>query len=82
MPIFVCDNCGCKENTALGHYWSRDMADCWAPEVVGKALCSECGPTKFKDGTPTGMGKWHGRFTKKIATPEEIASGTLINRRK
>lgn len=82
MPIFVCDSCGCKENTALGAYWARNMEDCWDPEWVGKALCSECGPPKFKDGSSTGYGKWHGRFTKTQATPEEIESGYFINRRK
>lgn len=33
MPMFVCGQCGCAENTACGLYWMR----------VGKAkLCSEC----------------------------------------
>jgi hypothetical protein len=28
----------------------------------GKHLCSACGPLKFKDGTPTEFGCWHGQF--------------------
>jgi len=36
MPIFKCTKCGCIENTACSHYWSRD-------KKVG-ALCSECDP--------------------------------------
>ena len=28
----------------------------------GKRCCSACAPVKFKDGTPTGHGKWHNRF--------------------
>jgi hypothetical protein len=33
MPIFVCDNCGAMENTALGAYWCREGRP---------RLCSEC----------------------------------------
>jgi hypothetical protein len=30
----------------------------------GKHLCSACGPTKYKDGTPTEHGTWHGQFNR------------------
>lgn len=71
MPIFKCEKCGCAENTALGWYWSRELladeAD-WSDvgeQYRGKALCSECAPTHYKDGTPTGFThEWHGEFPK------------------
>jgi hypothetical protein len=49
MSLFVCDDCGCVENTALagpGGYWGRTRLD-------GKARCSACNPK---------VGKWHGHF--------------------
>lgn len=69
MPLFVCDKCGCVENTALGRYWTKDWEDMWDEDNEGLALCSECAPTKFKDGTSTSTewceyGKWHGKFPK------------------
>jgi len=64
MSIFQCDECGCAENTACGWYWLRGSKDYVAPKYFGKALCSECGPTHFLDGSQTGLGKWHGKFKK------------------
>lgn len=70
MAIFRCEKCGCAENTVFGLYWLADYfaenAD-WSEvgeEFRGKRLCSECAPSKLKDGTPTGYGKWHGKFPK------------------
>ena len=66
MPLFVCDRCGCVENTALGSYWGKDMPSLWKAEDYGKALCSECAPQQFKSGEPTRFtGTWHGLFPKK-----------------
>jgi len=49
MPLFVCDDCGCVENTAC-------VPDFWGNHCHGvKVLCSECGVLK----------KWHGAFPKK-----------------
>ncbi len=68
MPCFVCEKCGCIENTACGHYWGRNRImfkeGSLQKELVGKPLCSECTPLFYKDGSPTGEGKWHGRFEK------------------
>jgi hypothetical protein len=70
MGLFVCDKCGCVENTALGFWWSRDMAkrDNWFKGILddynGEALCSECCPTHFGDGSKTDKGIWHNRFPK------------------
>jgi len=72
MAVFCCEKCGAIENTALGFYWSKDMKDMWPEWAEGKALCSECAPTKFKDGEPVGFdglhewnGEWHNRFPKR-----------------
>ncbi len=62
MSLFQCEACGCVENTATSNYWTKDMKDMWTEEYLGKALCSACGPSHFKDGTKADQGVWHGRF--------------------
>ena len=72
MPLFRCEKCGCVENTALGHYWGRTMKDFKGTEFE-KALCSECVPSVFPDGSVNkNGGKWHGKFPKEEATEEYI----------
>ena len=66
MPLFKCEHCGCRENTATGCFWSRcnpEIFD-WVgiEDRQGKALCSACGPTKYRDGIKTAWGAWHGLF--------------------
>lgn len=77
MPLFKCECCGCIENTALGHYWSRFVTKFKDSTMNEKALCSECMPDEFIDGTKTKGGKWHGKFPKKQAKEEH--KGTLDN---
>lgn len=77
MPIFKCEKCGCAENTALGWYWSRksladhvDLSDV-GERYYGKALCSECAPTHYKNGKPTGFThEWHNKFPKEPYSEE------------
>lgn len=65
MSLFVCDECGCVENTALGFYWGKDVLTWKDTSKNGKALCSECMPTEFSDGSKLHEGgKWHGKFPK------------------
>lgn len=65
MPMFVCDSCNSVENTALGVYWTKDMG-LFGEEFNGKALCSECSPETYYDGSINKRGgKWHGRFPKR-----------------
>lgn len=70
MSLFVCKKCGCIENTALGHYWTRNRIELftWPPELEaykGEPLCSECAPPNFADGAINPYaGKWHGKFNK------------------
>lgn len=66
MSLFVCEECGCIENTALCGFWLRKTKD-----GSGRALCSECDPQ---------TGKWHGRFPKdqydpKVHKPHWIDGG-------
>ena len=55
MPLFVCSNCGCVDNTATGFYWMQSE----------KPLCAECGPENL------GGGKWHGVFPKRKHDPDK-----------
>lgn len=69
MSLFVCAKCGCIENTALGHYWCRNNIEWfeWPEDLAefkGRALCSECMPQYYKNGTRHSNGEWHGRFEK------------------
>jgi hypothetical protein len=64
MPLFICENCGAIENTSLGHYWSRNHIKFKDSSMNGKALCSECIPLEFEDGSKAGKGKWHNHFPK------------------
>jgi hypothetical protein len=68
VGLFICENCFCVDNTALGHYWGREK-DCWEDESFnGKALCCSCIPDKFSDGSEPikvyGEG-WHDQFEKR-----------------
>jgi hypothetical protein len=49
MPLFVCEKCGCVENTALSMCSWGEMCE------RKPMLCSECCPKQ---------GKWHGKFEK------------------
>ena len=74
MGLFICAKCNCIENTALGHYWSKDVVSLNLPDDMkefesGKPLCSECIPADatFKgseSGPRISHGKWHGKFPK------------------
>ena len=68
MPMYVCEVCGCVENTGCGNWWSRfdnhkkvgDIPD-------GVALCSVCTPAEYKSGAiDEGKGKWHMYFTRRL----------------
>lgn len=66
MSLFVCDKCGCVENTALGRYWMKDFPDMWSKDNEGLALCSECAPLYYANGERTDYNHiWHGKFKKR-----------------
>lgn len=73
MSLFQCEVCGCKENTALACQGCTGYAESffdWSgiEDRKGKKLCSACAPTKYKDGSVTPYGKWHGQF-KRVFLP-------------
>jgi hypothetical protein len=72
MPLFVCDRCGCVDNTACGGtYWTKEHNEKYFDNVRnGEALCAECTPHD-------GGGVWHNRF------PQEAWDGIteVLNRK-
>ena len=77
MSLYQCEKCGCCENTAVGWYWWTKEA---GPEFEDKKLCSACGPKTFIDGSPTGVGQWHGKFERifyPLGTMETDSNGNL-----
>ncbi len=81
MPIFVCEKCGNIDNSATGYYWARGrfkFKD--APDCDGKALCCECVPEFFDDGSKTGYnGKWHNKFPKEKYDPVKHKDWEFMN---
>ncbi len=75
MPVFICDNCHTIENTATGHYWSRNHKDITHKDDLGKAVCSACPPPRYSDGKLMSGGKWHGRWKQEILTAEMLING-------
>lgn len=80
MPLFICEECNCIENTALGHYWGRNHVKFKDASKNGKTLCSECAPSEFEDGSiyPK-WGKWHGQFEKRHALPTDKVISFPLN---
>lgn len=76
MPLFICDECGCVENTVSGNYWNKDNKSSWKKKDLGRALCSEHAPTHFKNGEKVSRnnGKWHGEFKQRKPTKKELAT--------
>lgn len=65
MSSFQCQWCGCVDNTALsgqGMAWPELFNWAGIENRRGLKLCSACGPTAYKDNTPTRFGRWHGMF--------------------
>lgn len=82
MSLYQCEKCGVIENTACGWYhYTRNAG----PEFEGVKLCSECGPAVFNNGSPTGLGNWHGRFEKRyfpVGTMETDEQGNIREKKK
>ncbi len=84
MSLYICDKCHAIENTALGWYWSRrNNQRMLGPEYPkDMALCSECCPATFADGSPLkDGGKWHEVFPKKIADAEYVLKKITLDKR-
>lgn len=80
MPSYICEKCGCVDNSACGgNYWDFvGKYNCYKDEYANThALCVECTPTEFNDGSLVDKaGKWHNKFKKKhwseYGTKEEL----------
>ena len=79
MPLFICEECGTIENTALGHYWSKDHVKFKDSSKNNKALCSSCIPAEYDDSSETGRGKWHGKFPKETFDPKKHNPDHYLN---
>jgi hypothetical protein len=67
VSLFQCQHCGCCENTALACQGCDGYAETffdWTgiEDRKGKKLCSACAPTRYSEGEPTKLGKWHDEF--------------------
>lgn len=84
MSLFQCQHCGCKENTALASQgcdgWIAELFD-WTgiEDRKGKKLCSACAPSKFRDGTGTGLGQWHHHFEREFLPMGEYRTNQVGN---
>jgi hypothetical protein len=66
MPSFICENCGCVDNSACGGtYWTANADPPLYPPPYkkGQKLCLACSPTIYTNGRKNGdAGKWHDKF--------------------
>ncbi len=82
MPLFICDECGVIENTALGFCSGRKFRP-WkkGSGKNGKALCSDCVPDTYANGNPNPRGsEWHGTFERVIATEDILKTSYSLKR--
>ena len=77
MPLFICDECDCIENTACGHYWCKGMQFI-DEKIRDKALCSECCPASLMKNR--NFGKWHGLFDKQIMDEDKVKEKLKIDK--
>ena len=68
MSTFICEKCGCIDNTSLGGTYNNVLGqlglylDPYANKTI---LCIECTPKFYYDGSINhDSGKWHNRFEK------------------
>jgi len=80
MSTYICEKCGCIDNTACGgNYWAVSYSiskfkkdgtaikKCFKDEYANThVLCVECTPAEYSDGSiKREAGKWHNMFLKK-----------------
>jgi hypothetical protein len=87
MSTYICEKCGCIDNTACGgNYWGvmskrAYFKDDYANKHV---LCVECTPSEYCDGSISEeAGKWHNKFPKRhwsaFGTKDEVIAHCLEN---
>lgn len=69
MGIYICEKCGCVDNTACGGNYlvSKESKHKYKDEYANThSLCIECTPVEYSDGSINRKaGKWHDMFEKK-----------------
>ena len=67
MPTFVCEKCGCVDNSACGGtYWTRNMPNLYPDTYKGELLCCVWAPQFYRSGERNrDAGVWHNRFPRK-----------------
>lgn len=75
MPAFICEKCGCIDNTACGGtYWGVATAknshrndQPFKEDFYNKhPVCVACKPREYSDGSKdVNAGKWHNSFERK-----------------
>jgi hypothetical protein len=64
MSLFMCEKCGCVENTATSNYWTDKYSK--PPKPL---LCSECDPE---------LKVWHGLFEKRAVSGMQIGEDGFL----
>lgn len=70
MSVYICEKCGCIENTALGGYW-RNVANKEPP------MCSECNTGKWHGEFE--KCHWTEYGVEKLLKLESLKDGSMIN---
>lgn len=70
MSIYICEKCGCIENTALGGYWSNFLRE--EPKA-----CSECDTGKWHNEFE--KKHWTEYGVEKLLELEARKDGSMIN---
>ena len=70
MSIYICEKCGCIENTALGGYWENSLRK--EPK-----FCSECNTGEWHNEFE--KKHWTDYGVEKLLELEALKDGSMIN---
>ena len=70
MSVYICEKCGCIENTALGGYWSNSLRK--EPK-----MCSECNTGQWHNQFK--KKHWTEYGVKNLLEAEARKDGSMIN---
>lgn len=70
MSVYICEKCGCIENTALSNYWSNLCNN-------EPLTCSECSTGTWHNNFP--KKHWTEYGVKKLLKLEAKQDGSMIN---
>ena len=70
MSVYICEKCGCIENTAIGGYWENVRNN--EPK-----MCSECNTGKWHN--QFSKDHWSKLGVKELLRLEALKDGSMIN---